>query len=216
MQPGNQPNRIIATTGAVTGWIAVIMQLYLIIINRATPIPETIIRYLSFYTILTNILVAICLTVSLLAPASNWGRFFLRSSTVTAIGVYITVVGLVYNLVLRSLWQPHGMQQLVDELLHSFIPLLFIVYWFLSKPTTELKWKNALPWLLFPLIYLLYILLRGAFSGFYPYPFVNAQTLGYQQVALNCFLLFLTFLALSFGFIFIHKIIKEKIVQIGK
>ena len=202
--------RFILATGSLTGWFAIIMQLYLIIINRVTSIPETIIRYFSFYTILTNILVATCLIVSLLKPASNLGRLFLRSTTITAIAVYITVVGLVYNLILRSLWEPRGMQRMVDELLHSFIPVLFIVYWFLFNPKTTLKWKNAFLWLVYPLIYLIYILLRGASSGFYPYPFVNAGTLGYQQVALNCFFLFLVFLALSFGFIYIHKMIQKK------
>ena len=202
--------RFILTIGSVTGWFAVIMQLYLIIINRVTSIPETIIRYFSFYTILTNILVAICLTISLLKPASNLGKLLLRSTIITAIAVYITVVGLVYNLILRSLWQPQGMQWLVDELLHSFIPVLFIVYWFLFKPTTRLTWNNAFPWLLYPVVYLIYVLLRGALSGFYPYPFVNANTLGYPEVALNCFFLFLVFLALSFGFISIHKIFKEQ------
>jgi len=191
------------------GWFAIIVQLYLIIVNRVASVPETIIRYFSFYTILTNILVALCFTVSLLKPSSYWGRFFTRTTTVTAITVYISVVGLVYNLILRFLWKPEGMQWLVDELLHSVIPVLFIIYWFLFTPKTGLKWKNAFAWLAYPLVYIIFILLRGKLSGFYPYPFIDVTSLGYSQVFLNCFFLFLTFLLFSFVFIFIAKIMSK-------
>ena len=201
--------QVILGIGAIVGWFAIIVQLYLIIVNRVASVPETIIRYFSFYTILTNILVALCFTVSLLKPSSYWGRFFTRTTTVTAITVYISVVGLVYNLILRFLWKPEGMQWLVDELLHSVIPVLFIIYWFLFTPKTGLKWKNAFAWLAYPLVYIIFILLRGKLSGFYPYPFIDVTSLGYSQVFLNCFFLFLTFLLFSFVFIFIAKIMSK-------
>ncbi len=82
-----------------TGWFALIAQLYLIIRNRVTAIPETIIRYFSFFTILTNILVAVCCTILLLNKKKSLFNFFSNPKTITAITVYITVVGLVYNLI---------------------------------------------------------------------------------------------------------------------
>jgi hypothetical protein len=133
----------------------------------------------------------------------------LRRTTVTAITVYITVVGLVYNFILRALWTPEGMQRLVDELLHTFIPILFILYWFLSKSTSGLKWKNAFPWLAYPLVYLVFVLLRGSVSGYYPYPFLDVTSLGYNQVVLNCFYLFVVFLLISIVFIAINKMISK-------
>ena len=201
--------RIMLTVGTLTGWFAVIMQLYLILVNRAASVAETLIRYFSFYTILTNILVALCFTISLLSPKSQWGRFFSRSTTITAIAVYITVVGVVYNLILRSLWQPEGMQRLVDELLHSLIPTLFIIYWLSIQPKSELMWKDAFGWLVYPFVYLLFILFRGNLSGFYPYPFVNADKIGFNAVLLNCLFLFLAFTGLSLILIFIHKMMRK-------
>jgi len=87
--------------GAIIAWFAVVVQFYLLIVNRVTSIPETIIRFFSFYTILTNILVALCFTFLLLKPKSGWVRFFSKPATITAIAVYITVVGIVYNIILR-------------------------------------------------------------------------------------------------------------------
>ena len=196
----------------VSGWFALIAQFYLIIVNRVASIPETITRYFSFFTILTNLIVVVCCTFILLKPTSNTGRFFSRPDTLTAIAVYIVVVGIVYNTVLRFLWNPQGLQFIVDELLHSVIPLLFIVLWFLQTRKAVLKWKNVFPWLLYPLAYITCILIRGAFSGFYPYPFINVTELGYNKVLLNCLGLVLGFLCLSLLFVVIIKW-KNKVIQ---
>lgn len=201
----SKAEKVIQVTGSLVGWFAVIMQLYLIIENRIESIPETVIRFFSFYTILTNILVATCFTVSWLMPTSGAGRFFRRYATVSAITVYIFIVGIVYNLVLRSIWEPQGMQKMVDELLHSIIPVLFIIYWIVFKAKSKLRFASAFPWLLYPLVYVIYILIRGSFSGFFPYPFVDVGKLGYPKVFMNCFYLFLAFLMVSLLVIFIGR-----------
>ncbi len=40
-------------------------------------------------------------------------------------------------------------------------------------------------WQFFPIIYFIYILLRGAITNIYPYPFLDVAKLGYDQVILN-------------------------------
>ena len=121
-------NKVILVSGSVITWFAVILQFYLIIVNRQASIPETIIRFFSFYTILTNIMVAVCFTALWLSPASRIGRFFSKKGTLTAATVYITIVSIVYNLILRFLWDPQGWQRLADELLHVIVPLIFLLF----------------------------------------------------------------------------------------
>src|SRR5947207_476625 len=91
--------------GALSGWFALVSQLYLIITNRVASVPETIVRYFSFFTILTNILVAFCFTTLLTKPISKHGVFLARPKTLAAVTVYITIVGIVYNTVLRFIWE---------------------------------------------------------------------------------------------------------------
>ena len=38
---------------------------------------------------------------------------------------------------------------------------------------------------LYPILYLLFILLRGNNSGFYPYPFVNVPKIGLEKALVN-------------------------------
>src|SRR5258705_6912967 len=121
--------KIYAFIGAAIGWFAIITQLYLMMMNRQVSVPGTFFRFFGFFTIDTNILVALCFTFIFLHSNSRPGRFFSKATTITAITVYITIVGIVYNVILRSTWDPKGMQKIVDELLHSVIPVLFILFW---------------------------------------------------------------------------------------
>ena len=82
-----------------------------------------------------------------------------------------------YNLVLRFLWDPQGWQLVADELLHTVIPLLFLLYWFLFVKRRNLYWKDAFLWLIYPFVYLLYVFFRGAITGLYPYPFIDVPAL---------------------------------------
>lgn len=202
--------RTLIIIGTLFGWFALISQFYLIVANRVAPIPETILRYFSFFTILTNILVAVCFTVLLIKPQSGRWAVFSRPATLTAIAVYITMVGIVYNVILRSLWNPTGLQRTVDELLHSVIPVLFIFYWLLFVPKASLRWRDMLTWLLYPLIYIVGILSRGSFSGFYPYPFIDVTSIGYGKVLLNCGGLMIAFIVLSVVFVAIAKLMRSK------
>lgn len=192
--------------GAFLGWLAIVVQFYLIIINKTASIPETVIRFFSFFTILTNILTALCFTYLLFKPGSKWGLFFSKPASLAAITVYIAVVGLIYNLILRFLWSPQGLQLIVDELLHSVVPVIFILYWFIYVPKSTLKWANIILWLLYPFIYCIYILIRGAISGFYPYPFIDVGIHGYNKVFLNIAGIVMVFIMLSVILVSIGKL----------
>lgn len=205
---GKQHTKVMQTYAAllaITGWIAVILQFYLILVNRTASVAETIIRFFSFFTILTNILVALCAT-GVWRKGLHEANFFSRSSTLTATTVYIVIVGLVYNIVLRMLWEPQGLQLWVDEWLHSVIPSLFFFFWLLFVPKGGLKWKDVLAWLIYPLVYVLLIIFRGALSGFYPYPFIDLSKITYHDALVNAGAVMMGFLVLSLLLIGIGKV----------
>ena len=190
---------------AILGWFALAAQFYININSKAAPLPEIITRYFSYFTLDTNIIVALCCSFLLLSPASGLGRFFSRPSTQTAISIYILIVGIVYNVILRFLWAPQGLQKLVDELLHSVIPLLFVAYWFLFAARQPLQWKQVFPWLIYPFVYAVFVLIRGSFSGFFPYPFIDISKLGLNRALINAVGLTGVFLVTSLVFVAISK-----------
>ncbi|MES2005725.1 MAG: Pr6Pr family membrane protein [Bacteroidota bacterium] len=198
-------SRIFATITAVIGWFAVIAQLCLTIQNRTMPVAAAVLQFFSYFTILCNIIVALGFSSIARNGNGSWSRFFIKPGTQTAMTMYIIVVGAVYNLVLRDVWSPQGLQKLVDELLHSVIPSLTLIFWLVFTPKKELQWKDAFPWLIFPLCYIVYIAIRGAITGLYPYPFTDVTVLGYPRAIANGGILLVVFLCLSLVLIGIGK-----------
>jgi len=191
--------RVYAAAGALLGWFALALQLYLVLIHSHGGLATlgAVITFFSFFTILTNLLVALVYTAIAMRPAAGWLRFFSSSSVQAGTTVYIAIVGAVYQLLLRQLWTPQGAQWVADVLLHAVIPVGYVLYWLLFAPRIGLRWKDALGWLVYPGVYLVYILARGAVSGLYPYPFVDVNVLGYGGVSARAAGLMLVFLGMG-------------------
>ena len=194
---------------ALIGWFAIIAQYILMIQNREASITETTIRFFSFFTILTNILVAIYFTC-LVFTKNQELKLIGQPGTLTAITIYITMVGLVYQVALRHIWQPKGLQLIVNELLHSVIPVLVIIFWYLYETTGRVKYAQIFKWAIYPLAYLFYILVRGSFSNFYPYPFIDVTNLGMAKALTNAGVILVMFLTIAALLLFIGKSIIKR------
>lgn len=192
--------KTIALLFAIITWFAVVAQFVLMIENRAAPISETIIRFFSFFTILTNMLVATYFTCLLFWKLEE-PKFFTKPGFLTAITIYITIVGLVYQIALRHIWQPKGLQLIVDELLHSIIPILTLIFWCLYETIQTVRYSQIFKWTLYPLAYLALILVRGEISAFYPYPFINVAHLGMAKTITNATILLVILMVISVLFL---------------
>lgn len=207
MQFKNKSIRLYLAVLAALGWFALSTQFYLIIVNRTASIPETFVRYFSYFTILTNFIVAICSTVLALGKDAKLYRFFSGQQTLAGITVYIVMVGIVYNVVLRKLWNPTGLQKIVDELLHTMIPLMFLFFWLVVVPKKNLTFGGINSWLLYPAAYVILVLIRGGISGFYPYPFFDYSLLGSRKLLINISFLIIVFITFSVLFVSIGKLV---------
>lgn len=186
--PGAAARRRFVAVSAVLGWTGLAIQLYLILYSRwslEASLLGGLVSFFSYFTVLTNTLVATVLTCEWTSRDSAARRWFLQPWVSSGIAVSIAVVGLAYNILLRHLWHPEGWQWLADELMHDVMPLLFLAWWFYCVPKGTLRlWHIAL-WVIYPLVYFAYALLRGHLLAAYPYPFIDVDTLGYPQVFAN-------------------------------
>lgn len=180
--------RRLITSAAVLGWAGLGIQLYLIFFARLSvgaSLLGGLVSFFSYFTVLTNTLVAVVLTCAVTDRESATRRWFLQPWVSSGITVSIAVVGLAYSILLRHLWHPQGWQFIADELLHDVMPLLFLAYWWLCVPKGSLRLKHLPLWLIYPLVYFAYALLRGHLLGAYAYPFIDVALLGYPQVFIN-------------------------------
>lgn len=180
--------RRLITSAAVLGWAGLGIQLYLIFFARLSvdaSLLGGLVSFFSYFTVITNTLVAVVLTCAVTDRESAARRWFLQPWVSSGIAVSIAVVGLAYSILLRHLWHPQGWQFIADELLHDVMPLLFLAYWWLCVPKGTLRLKHLPLWLIYPLVYFAYALLRGHLLGAYAYPFIDVALLGYPQVFVN-------------------------------
>ncbi|MBD9547557.1 MULTISPECIES: Pr6Pr family membrane protein [unclassified Pseudomonas] len=186
MQPAVR--RRFVAVAAVLGWAGLSIQLYLIFYSRWTlgaSLLGGLVSFFSYFTVLSNTLVATVLTCALTSRESAARRWFLQPWVSSGVAVSIAVVGLAYNILLRHLWHPEGWQWLADELMHDVMPLLFLAWWWLCVPKGTLRLRHIALWVIYPLLYFAYALLRGHLLAVYPYPFIDVDKLGYPQVFAN-------------------------------
>jgi hypothetical protein len=200
--------RIYATVTAILAWFAIALQCYLTVtlsISNGKTLGAGLITFFGYFTILTNWLVAVVLSFSACTRKAGSVGFFFRATVQSGTAVYIAIVGIVYSLLLRQIWNPQGWQKLADVLLHDVIPSLYLTYWVIFVRKSSLLWKDALWWLAYPAAYFAYTLLRGAASGWYPYRFLDANALGYSRVSGNAVLLLAAFLGTGLLFVAIGR-----------
>jgi len=142
-------------------------------------------RFLAFFTILTNLMVAIVSAVSAIAPNSASGRLLAGANTRAGVVLYIGLVGIVYHVLLAGLWDPQGWQKIADLLLHTATPVMMAIAWILFDAKKDLTLKALPQIIVYPVAYTVYAMIRGAGDGFYPYPFIDVSELGYARVLMN-------------------------------
>lgn len=193
--------RLAAGAIAGLGWFALALQLVLIV-SAVTKAGGTaglaVLNYLSFFTILTNILVAWVMTRVALAQPPG-------AATLGGATLHIAVVGLVYSAVLRAIWDPQGWQKVADMALHDAVPALAVLFWLIAVPKGRLSWRNVAAWLAYPLAFLAWSMARGAVDGWYPYPFLDAGRLGYAAAGRNAAAVTALFLILGLGLVGLDK-----------
>jgi hypothetical protein len=199
-----------AAAGAFTA-ICVVMQYWLLLRGETfAAMAASSVKFFSFFTILTNVLAAAALLLPVVAPNSTAGQFLNRPNVRTAITGYIIIVGVVYWLLLSGLSHRQGWPMFFEHMAHYVTPPLFVLDWVLFVPKRDVDGRVAVGSLWYPLVYLIWTLLHGAVTGWYPYPFVDVADLGYPRVFLNIAGLVLAFLILEAALVGISRMLARR------
>lgn len=182
---------------AALAWFGVLLQLVLSLrLAQATgqSIADGLVAYSGYFTVLSNLLVALVASAGLLATRGFLASGSLRGCATTA----IVLVGIGYHVLLRQVWDPQGWQRVADYALHYAVPLASLAYWLLFPPRRPLALLAPLAWLLYPLAYFAYVMVRGEVLGSYPYYFIDVTRLGYGAVLANALGFLAGFVAMGF------------------
>ncbi|MDT0476725.1 Pr6Pr family membrane protein [Streptomyces sp. DSM 41014] len=168
------------------------------------------VRVLTYFEVQSNILLALVFAAG--ARRAWSARRPLPSALTGATLLYVVIAGGVYHLVLADGTIPFtmtpgptgstGWATVANQLLHTVTPVAAALDWLLLTPPGRLRIRQAAPWMLYPLAYLVVSLTRGELilpgtRGRYLYPFLDVDLHGYKSVLANALLLGLAFYALA-------------------
>ncbi len=143
---------------------------------------ETVVMF-SFFTNLSNLII-IVMAGALLAGRGRLARWFSSPAVQAACCLYIAFVGLGFWFILGGPRNVASWLFWIPEVTaHTLSPILGVVFFLRGVPKGSLTWKHPFIWLVYPIAYLLYWLIRGPIVGYYPYFFIDANLLGYTGVA---------------------------------
>jgi len=134
-------------------------------------------QYFSYFTILTTII-----GIGVL----GWGGVLALTRAVDPVGytvarmsvlTYAVVTAIVYNALLRGIPdEGFVVSTWPGEIMHVWIPIVMLLDWLLSPGRPALRWTALRIVVIFPLVWIGFTLVRGAFDGWYPYPFLEPST----------------------------------------
>lgn len=159
----------------------------------------------SYFTILTGTSLGLFLAMYILKPDSPVSHFFKSPRVNGAVAVYISIVGLVYYALLANTWDPKGFDYFATHVLHAYVPAAYLFFWFKLFRKSELKYSDSVRWLICPLVYFVYLLLRGLVTGTYPYFFINVAKYGYGQVLINAVGVLFLFLLIGWLYVWLDR-----------
>ncbi|KDA05190.1 membrane protein [Microbacterium sp. CH12i] len=184
---------------------AIIAQLSLTISNAiGTPtewgshIPTVTANFLSFFTILSNLIGAIVLIVLAVWALTKRGGIKVEprglAVLLVCVSTYMIVTGIVYNTLLRNVELPQGVTvPWSNEVLHVVFPLFLLADVLFAPRRRALGWGTVAVAAIFPVAWVAYTLIRANMiiapatgnPWWYPYPFLDPHLVpgGYLGVS---------------------------------
>lgn len=190
---------------AVLGLAAIIAQLSRSIENALASttewgqhLPTVAANFLSFFTILSNLLAAVVLII-----AAIWALRHRRDTEaeptwiavlLVCVSTYMIVTGIVYNTLLRGVELPQGVTvPWSNEVLHVIFPLFLLADLLFAPRRRALRWRTVATATVFPIVWVVYTMIRANLiiapatgeAWWYPYPFLNPHRVpgGYLGVS---------------------------------
>jgi hypothetical protein len=171
---------LLRITAAVVSIVAIVATF----LDTAARVTINPFNFFGFFTVQSNIFTAVILLIVGLVGIAGRRRSPGLNLAFAAATTYIVVVGVVYNTLLTGLAGGIDVPW-ANTVLHVIVPLYVAVDWLLFGDRGRLAVKRLWVILVYPIVWLVVVIIRGATDGWVPYPFLDPAN-GYGSVAVYC------------------------------
>jgi len=140
-------------------------------------------EYFSYFTIQSGLINVVVFAVGgIMALRLRQDTVLFTTVRVSTLAYAVITAG-VYNLLLRGIpYEGFLGLQWPNGVLHVWIPIVIVLDWLLSPGRAALPWTALRAAVVFPILWLVYTLVRGGYTYTYPYPFLDPATAGWGSV----------------------------------
>jgi hypothetical protein len=141
-----------------------------------------LLRFFSYFTIESNVLVLVAAVTLALRPDRD-GRLWRVLRLDALLG--ITITGIVFEVVLAGQVHPTGAAMVANIGFHYVAPWATVILWLIVGPRPRIDTATIAWAFVWPVAWIAWTFLHGAISGFWPYPFLDADLHGYPVALRN-------------------------------
>lgn len=154
-------------------------------------------RLFSYFTIESNLFVLAAAAALVWRPAMD-GRAWRVVRLDALLGIFIT--GLVFAIVLAPQLHLTGGALVATIGFHYVSPVMALLGWVLFGPRPRIEWATVLVAFGWPVLWLVYIFVQGAFTHWYPYPFLDVTDIGLLAALRNALYVVVLGVVIAVGF----------------
>lgn len=143
-------------------------------------------NYFSFFTIESNVFGVVVLLIGGLRDPRGHRWQVLRGAAT----LYLLITAVVYAVLLANI-DVMLTDRWINDILHRVLPIVLVADWVLvpSRVRVALSPRLVALWLIYPLVYGVYTLIRGPIVDWYPYPFIDPRGQGYVSLTIGLIVL---------------------------
>ena len=182
---------------AITAAIVIVAILVQVRLNLDSGLFRPL-RFFALFTVLSYVFAAVVWLWLALRwrAARTWGDDLLRGASVLYLVLSLVIVVV---LVVGPEFQVGDPR--VDLIVRKVFPVVAAVDWLIDPPATDLRMRDVGLWLIFPVVWLAFSLIRGAVDDWYPYRFLDPSPAGYRSVAYHAVALLAALLVIAGGIV---------------
>lgn len=180
--------------------LIVVISFFGIFFDMAEPIVRSgdiieSLKYFRYFTLQSNFIVFLYFLILMVSKKTRSIKF---QNYFGAVLIYITITMSVFIIFLEPVYNPEGFRIFGSIFAHYITPSLVIIYFFKERNTYNFKMKDIITWIIYPILYVIYIVIHGSSTGDYLYPFFQVETVGILGLIISITAITVLFLIMSF------------------
>ena len=163
---------------AILGLVAILSTFF----DTATRATINPFNFFGFFTMQSNIFLVVMLLIAAVVSFSGGPPSRALMVARGCATTYIVITGVVYNILLAGM---EGGVSLAwaNSALHIILPLYAALDWVIFSDRSALPFKRIWVALIYPIVWIIVVIIRGATDGWVPYPFLDPAQ-GYGTVTI--------------------------------